>query len=536
MQSYRIDFAMNRGHEMTLDREHGIERSELDDIELRMLQSGRIPFLLPVDWHELNGEVTFRYALSGVKMLLHRLQQQPLSMEQYYELILGVTDALGECRHYMLRPEGCLLDEQFIFIGERLHDIRLAYVPMKEGGSPAAAGDLMSLVVRFTSYVERIDGEGLKRVLQSLNGKKWPLEQLRATLLDLINGARSQGVQASQVRTQPERPKPDAIGQSSARREASRAEMPRNEMRLSENRQQETLQAVMPQPAELQPAEPQPQRRIDEAHPWNRSGNHRKSEYEPLPYIDDEDEQSGSDAKKKWLYSAGAAVAIGCVWRFVYMASPARQSLLISAGLTLLLLALLLFVWRRGSLMPASSLDAEFETKPAGDESGPLIKLARWQAEQEDSDSAAPQTPQEEFAAARSNPYPDIPPLPAVPLAEPTALLRRETGQEHADGAVTWLCRSWEEQETRIELMEPCLKIGRSGDQLGYEDHANGISRMHLEIESADGAYYAKDLGSRNGSLLNGKTMVPYKAYRFEPGDVIHLADMKGPAYELRKG
>ncbi len=188
MQSFRIDFEMNQGHEMTIDRESGICRGELDEIELHMLHSEKIPYLLPVDWFELDGKVTFRYKLSGMKMLLHRLQQQPLTMEQYYTLILGVTDALFECKHYMLRPEGCLLDEQFIFTSERLHDIHLAYVPMKGGAEEQmiGAGDLLSLIVRFTSYIDKIDGEGLKRVLHHLTGKKWPLVELRATLLDLI--------------------------------------------------------------------------------------------------------------------------------------------------------------------------------------------------------------------------------------------------------------------------------------------------------------------------------------------------------------
>ncbi|WP_054028291.1 DUF6382 domain-containing protein [Bacillus sp. FJAT-28004] len=188
MQNFRIDFAMNQTHEMIIDRESGLYRSELDEIELHMLHSERIPYLLPIDWFELDSKVTFRYKLSGMRMLLHRLQQQQLTMEQYYTLILGVADALFECRHYMLRPEGCLLDEQYIFIGEKLHDIRLAYVPIKTGTAEQTkgAGDLLSLIVRFTSYVDRIDGEGLKRVLQHLSGKRWPLEELRSTLLELI--------------------------------------------------------------------------------------------------------------------------------------------------------------------------------------------------------------------------------------------------------------------------------------------------------------------------------------------------------------
>ena len=175
MHNYRIDFTMNHGHEMTLDKESGIERGELDDIELQMLQGQSIPHLLPIDWLELNGKVTFRYALNGFKMLYHRLQQSPITMQQYYMLILGIIDALDECKHYMLRPEGCMLNEHYIFVGEQLHDIRLAYVPMKESSNHLWRSELLTLVATFTAYVDQIDGEGLKRVLVHLTGQKWPL-------------------------------------------------------------------------------------------------------------------------------------------------------------------------------------------------------------------------------------------------------------------------------------------------------------------------------------------------------------------------
>jgi len=183
---YRIDFAMDRGHEMIVDRDNGIRREELEEVELNMLRSNRIPHLLPLTWFELDGRVTFRYTLSGRRMLSHRLAVQSLTMEQFYMMLLGVVEALDECRHYMLRPEGCLLDDQYLFIGEQWNDISMAYVPLKQPEqSNAGTANLLALVVRWTAHISAIHGAGLQRLLQLLNQSNWPLTELRMALLEL---------------------------------------------------------------------------------------------------------------------------------------------------------------------------------------------------------------------------------------------------------------------------------------------------------------------------------------------------------------
>ncbi|CAM4313116.1 DUF6382 domain-containing protein [Paenibacillus alkaliterrae] len=499
MQSYRIDFAMNRGHEMTLDRESGIDRSELDDIELQMLHSQRIPYLLPVDWFELDGKVTFRYTLTGMKMLLHRMQQQSLTMEQYYTLILSVTDALSECKHYMLRPEGCLLDEQFIFIGEQLHDIRLAYVPMKGGAEeqPIGANDLLALIVRFTSYVDRIDGAGLKRILQHLIGKKWPLADLRSTLLELIGGSELKPMTA-----QP---------------------------RLSEH----LIDRFSLRPAVHQHTPLQLNDLEDEKAELFEKPIAASDEYADIPYIQ---EQEVEDSKKKWIVTAALVIAIACIWRFIYFAVFTRQGLLISAGITLLLIAAILFVCRKSSFQQESAEEEAFEMGQLIPASGALAKLEKRHAEQEIDEQGKVKALYGAVADSQAASHYSMAENAVVPAAEPTVLLGNAGPQKAPSEPALWLKRSWEGQDSKIDLTETCFKIGRTGEQVSYAEHVNGVSRLHLEIERVDGEHRAKDLGSRNGSLLNGQTMIAYKAYKLAIGDVIHLAGATGPSYELKSG
>lgn len=571
MQGYRIDFSMNREHEMTIGREQGIYRNELDEIELNMLNSQRVPYLLPVDWFELDGEVTFRYTLTGKKMLLHRLQQQPLTMEQYYMLILGITDALNECKHYMLRPEGCLLDEKFIFIGEQLHDIHLAYVPLKETAEEQSKGmgDLLSLIVRFTSYIDGIDGDGLKRVLHHLSGKKWPLVELRATLLDLIGGNQRQqpihiekSVLHKGQQTFEDKNKKVALGNSA--RENLTYEKRIYEKRTNEykthdyNTHEKQTNSPTEQKSYIQ----------SENHPFigaekeafmgkdNRFSHQQTSFNEEvlsakrsladLPYVEELDELE-QNSKRKWIITAVFTIMIACVWRFFYFADGARHSLLISAGISLLLLAALLFIWRKGTDKSNSTEESLLEMGLSEDNDEPFSKL-ELDDYKEGYLNEVKQMKEDVKPSRGNNLLDSLPSMPSIPkpsiqsvvmpVAEPTMLLGRSKKNENKESkGEAWLQRCWAGQEARIDLMDyPHFKIGRTGEQVSYEDQANGVSRIHLEIEQNNGERSTKDLGSRNGSLLNGETMIPYKTYRLAIGDVIHLAGEDGPRYELKSG
>ncbi|MGO4543582.1 DUF6382 domain-containing protein [Paenibacillus sp. 2TAB23] len=555
MQRFRIDFAMNQGHEMMIDRESGIYRSELDDIELQMLRNEQIPYLLHIDWFELDARVTFRYRLSGKRMLLHRLQQQQLTMEEYYILLLGVVDALFGCRDYMLRPEGCLLDEQFIFIGEKLHDIALTYVPIKADTNTQAmgAGDLLSLVIRFTSYIDQIDGEGLKRVLHHLTGKKWPLEELRHTLLDLIGDVplKQDGAMQQREAQQREVQQREVQHQEVQHREAQQRERQLVGKALLPEKQTQKMygQSISHPKGHSDRAQEQKQPAVMYADPLLKPNLYMDS-YQPhevskefdLEFMKDSETESDSESKGKgkWIGTAALLVAAACIWRFVYLASPTKQSLLLCAGITLLLLAVSLWLWRNGWDRKVGPEDMEDANQQPYYEQGKFngsdhLDIAR---EYESSNIIdVMDTPIEASVVKQAASVHVVAAKPIYPSVDPTVWLSPDQEQlEPQHSSALWLERSLAGERTRLELTESSFKIGRIGEKVSYADHANGISRLHMEFEYEEGHYMAKDLGSRNGSLLNGQVMVPYKSYKLNIGDIVQLAGEQGPAYELKAG
>ena len=74
-----------------------------------------------------------------------------------------------------------------------------------------------------------------------------------------------------------------------------------------------------------------------------------------------------------------------------------------------------------------------------------------------------------------------------------------------------------------IHVLKPDMStmIGRGGDNQ-IVLHSNRCSRRHCEVFSKDGDWYVRDLGSRNGTLLNDERLTKIKPLNF--GDRLEIA------------
>jgi pSer/pThr/pTyr-binding forkhead associated (FHA) protein len=83
----------------------------------------------------------------------------------------------------------------------------------------------------------------------------------------------------------------------------------------------------------------------------------------------------------------------------------------------------------------------------------------------------------------------------------------------------------------RIEV-DDSITIGRADHEtksypsldLGpYQAAQLGVSRFHAEIKLIGGRYHIKDMGSRNGTKVNGQKIQPFILVAFNKGDEIRL-------------
>ena len=64
-------------------------------------------------------------------------------------------------------------------------------------------------------------------------------------------------------------------------------------------------------------------------------------------------------------------------------------------------------------------------------------------------------------------------------------------------------------------------------DLTSYNAYANGVSRLHAAIKLVNNRIVIVDLGSSNGTYLNGVRLSPYIETPVSHGDLIHLGKLK---------
>jgi pSer/pThr/pTyr-binding forkhead associated (FHA) protein len=89
-------------------------------------------------------------------------------------------------------------------------------------------------------------------------------------------------------------------------------------------------------------------------------------------------------------------------------------------------------------------------------------------------------------------------------------------------------------REVELEVGRKAILIGRLDPtanilpevDLSSEAHEKGISRRHARIFKHEGNLVIEDLGSANGSYINGKRLVPYLFEHLSDGDLLQLGTL----------
>src|SRR5262245_32139403 len=91
--------------------------------------------------------------------------------------------------------------------------------------------------------------------------------------------------------------------------------------------------------------------------------------------------------------------------------------------------------------------------------------------------------------------------------------------------ALPWLERYAPESSSPeiVEVSKVPFTIGRSED-CDYPISSSRVSRAHAEINKAAGAYLLRDLGSTNGTFVNGQKI---EQVRLNEGDLLVIADVE---------
>lgn len=90
--------------------------------------------------------------------------------------------------------------------------------------------------------------------------------------------------------------------------------------------------------------------------------------------------------------------------------------------------------------------------------------------------------------------------------------------------APCFFVKEGDRQNAQIDLEHFPFTIGRARE-CDFVIDATEISRIHIELDFDYQQVVLRDLGSTNGTYLNGERLQPHKDYRLRANDVINLAD-----------
>lgn len=266
-------------------------------------------------------------------------------------------------------------------------------------------------------------------------------------------------------------------------------------------------------------------------------------EWDMLPDSELEDSKGASTLRTYWLL--GGLLAAAVVWRFLYLNNPSGVMLAASIGCTVVLGALSLMGWKGKIGRLANRSEEEYleeDADPSEDwrwAHSPAAPSERKQQPSMEQILSQHALENEEEVASTGDYYNQLSSRTEILSSTGdggTVLLQSKSDTaKHGTESSAFVPRAYLEVigvnkdlvPERVELLQPHFIIGRSPEVSQYVAQVVGTSRAHVELSRGPEGYIIKDLGSKNGTILKGEPMVPYKEYLLMEGDTFLIAGGK---------
>lgn len=574
------DFIRNGGAFMVLEKEDGLRMEELSRVQMGMLSSNQIPRLLPVHIREVDRNVTLQYDISGYKMLSQMLKSSKIKLRVLYGLLFQLADAFTECRQYMLEPRKLLIQEEYLFINGSFEqgELGMVYVPIMDTAEvDPTPQQFRELVIRLMAQVQELQGEGIQRVLQLCDNERWDIRQLRELLLELYADEQENGGSAAFLSSRTsetfddsrgnfhssisERESRQAAGNARPYQPSAPVQNAAVEPQLNFRQPQKTSESEVEDitvRSRTFPGRRSPERSsIESSNSMDKRGS---NSYDSLERVDMEVEEKSGSSKVTYII-LGCMVAMALVWRFIYMEQPGQTQMIVCTVLSLGLLGVAGWTWKR-KVSPHNDSDTKrsfsfnigkHKGKETEDEEEQFQESWRWNTAdrkeervKQTTESVLEGSAHSRYQRLHMTPEHSEPPFVQhheEPAASTSELIRHDAvaeatvnlqnlakGNFTGEGPVIasyYLERrsGSSEQHERMDVQGASFVIGRSADMVQWVDTATGVSRAHVELSRNKSGYVIKDLGSVNGTILQGNILAPYKEYPLADGDTFTLAE-----------
>ena len=446
------------------------ENETVDEIALKVMKQDCPDFLLPIRTLEIDGEMEIRYEQQeGVRLCYSSLK---MSKKEFTALLENMLMPFKVCDDWFLDYHNILLDANYILLGRNDHSVKYIYVPVAE-----YARNDGEIVDFFSNLVLKADIQDDSRfcieLLRVLKGDNSNL----MTLLDFI----SRGSAAPAKEQAPEAPRQESI---SAKVSSTVKET------LS------SLQKTVKEPPhEAEPFEKKERSADSPARPGQSTGEFGKQDVQGQlvgSLFEEEDEEP--DKKK----SKGKPTR------------PAKE---------------------KGKAKPAKSgglLDI-FKGKSKGE------------AEQS-APSAAADGYGREAQPDRTFRQSSAPPAPASGVADDVTEICAEE-QDGDDGTLRLRLVDGAGYDcprlVEIDLSQGFATVGRrdknnqAQSDYSFDASLSFISRRHFRVEREGDHWVIIDLGSGNGTFVNGEALLPNMRHPLLTGDTVMISAKRRLTYQV---
>lgn len=498
------DFSTQNGQSIVFSKKNGAKLvpADLNAVQLKMIQSNQIPHMLPLSLENIDLEAKLHYDINSKQKLITYFRDNKTTMNDYYQLFLSIINTLEEAGSYMLDQNKYILTLEFLYIGQHAGDVYLTYLPVNDiEKNTTIAEDMKKLLTDVAGETEGLQGNEFKSILNYIKNSGFSISGLKKLLLELIS-LRSNVYQ-----------------QQFAYEQSNQQYGNEQEQQLKNPNQREQQDSIV-------------------AGSENVTNVKRKKKLPPLT------------SKEKTYTFLAAILLIAFSWKLYDMYTN-NAMLIVTIVLSILALAgavTYLKFWRPG--VEAIEVEVEVEgKKPAKvKEQVRDIPVMNNQTQldmrpSEFQKNVAPNILKQQVQAEPQI-QPTFQPVYATDSGssaldttllnvdhDDTVLLENEQETAAAlDGTAKIEVKpvltrvSQDEESIAIKIDAKNFLIGRNEESVNFVETAAGVSRIHAEIISIDGTSYGiKDLGSKNGSKLNGNPMVPYKLHALNEDDEIEL-------------
>ena len=467
-----MEYAETEGrHLLRLMKEPAIRKDDLVQPDWNMLRSCRIPHVLQVEGEEWNGEAKLVYDRTFLRTLASQLHK-PLEEPEVLRFFIALTAVLEQAGRYLLSLNGFVTNPDCLFIGTGIDDLHLLYIPLKQMKElPPIHERLRTLLRQMTAPPNQSTTE-LRTLLDGFTQEDFNPGRMRMALAEYADN------------------RPVANGRLEP--------IPTGADRMV-----------------LLPAK----------EPVTMTNSFKKAGYEP-----------GSTGKKLLVGkakqtgrspagTAGITVLLLAVCWIAYGVKSSEGMLYLSIGITLLALdgAYVWTIWQKRDL--GTSL------KPGEEKGNPDRIREQYPDQNHERNSKAEGTisavsPETYYASLPA--HTQLLASPGIPHdGQATVLLRKES----VSPPIGFLEFDRNGDKERVPVIIPkgesAFLIGREPDLAHYSVSKMEISRRHAEIRQMEGAYLLRDLGSKNGTVHNGRALLPYQEYPLAEGDEIDAADVR---------